>query len=521
MTDEATPEPVPLRHQVRRGLAWSVLGGILLRSSNLLIGILMARLLAPEVFGVFAVSLTVMTVLMAVSELGLTADLVKSENFDKRAPTITSLSVLTSAGLTLIMCVSAGPLATTMGAPSAAPVIRLLSLVLLISGLAVEPYSRLLRDFQQKKIFATHVVAFTVSTSALVLLVLDGWGPMALAVSRLLAHGISTGMQFVLTKTRFRMGYRQEEARASLAFGLPVAGVNLLGVIMLGVDNIVIARVSGEVALGFYTLAFNISNWPTSIIGNAIAGVSLPAFARTASDRLSQMVESSVAVTWALALFLGTCLAALANPLIHFVYGAKWLPAAGVLGLLGVFGALKVVADLMSNLLFSRGFSRAVMWVNLGSTATVVPVMVLATREWGIEGTAIGRLAVTILATSPALLLALRVLSGARRAVLRSTWRPVLAALPTGLVGHLIGSEVDTPIVALLVGGVVMTVLYGALLYPWLKPHLAMALGRKSGAAMEEQQLPPGTRQGPLGQIRSQDDEVRRPRDLDELGHAD
>nr|WP_238338352.1 oligosaccharide flippase family protein [Pedococcus badiiscoriae] len=472
------PSDLPLGRQVRRGLAWSVLGGILLRSTNLIVGIVMARLLAPEAFGVFAVSLTVMVILMAVSELGLTADLVKAADFDAKAPTITTLSVLTGGFLTLLLLAAAGPLASAMGTPSAAPVIRALSFVLLISGVAVEPYSFMLRHFQQKKIFATHVVAFFVSTSALVLLVLDGWGPMALAVSRLLAHGISTAMQFVLTGRRLRLGFRREEARSSLQFGLPVAGVNLIGVVFLGVDNIVIARVAGEVALGLYTLAFNISNWPTTIIGNAIAGVSLPAYARTATDRLHEVVEASVSVTWAAALFIGVALAALARPLIDLVYGSKWLPAAGVLGLLGLFGAFKVVADLMSNLLFSQGRSRAVMWVNLGSVALVLPTMIFMTIRWGMEGTGGARLLVAGIATAPLLLVALRVLPHTGAAVVRASWRPTLAAVPVGIVGRVISDAMPSPLASLVVGGTAMALLYVALLFHWVRPHVESALGR-------------------------------------------
>ena len=61
---------------------------------------------------------------------------------------------------------------------------------------------------------------------------------------------------------RFWPGWKKAEARRLLAFGLPLAGANLLAFLVLNVDYIVVGRVLGAEALGLYMLAFNISGWP-------------------------------------------------------------------------------------------------------------------------------------------------------------------------------------------------------------------------------------------------------------------
>lgn len=483
-----------LGSQVRKGLAWSVAGGIMLRSGNLLIGIVLARLLAPQVFGVFAVALTVMSVLMTLADLGLTADLVRSDDFERRAPTVSTLSLATGAILTVVMLALSGSIARGMGAPSATPVIQVLSLNLLLSGLGVEPNAMLLRSFRQKTIFHTNFSAFIVSNIALIVLVLMGWGPMALAVTRLLAHAITTALQFVLTRTTLRLGFDREIARSALRFGIPVAGVNLIAALMLGLDTIVIARVLGEVALGFYVLAFNISNWPTTVIGNAIANVALPAFSRTFAGRLRETFYNSVSLTWSAALFIGVALVALADPLIRFVYGDTWLPSANVLGILGLFGALKVVFDLTAQYLFSQGSSRSVMWLNLGSMAALAPAMIFGAEIHGIDGGATARLLVGVVVTLPLVLLSLRAVPGSGRMLFKAMWPPLIAAVPAGLLGRLIATYLGTPILALVVGGLAMTGTYYFFLRRRITPQLAAVRAtsdtRHDGRAVDADPVP-------------------------------
>ena len=83
--------------RIARGLGWSVVANAGLRIGNLLVSMLMARLIAPEQFGVFAVALTVWTILGALAEFGLGSDLVRADDLERRAPTVGSLALGISA----------------------------------------------------------------------------------------------------------------------------------------------------------------------------------------------------------------------------------------------------------------------------------------------------------------------------------------------------------------------------------------------------------------------------------------
>src|SRR4029079_3873613 len=159
---------------VRRGLLWSSLNSLALRLGSLVVGIVLARLLAPADFGVYAIALTVQSVLVTLVELGMSAYLVRAKDPERDGPTVASLSLANGVVLAAAMTVTAGPVARLMGAPDASGVIAVLSWTLVLSSAGVVPYAALQRDFQQRRLFGSSVVDFATSTSVTVALILLG-----------------------------------------------------------------------------------------------------------------------------------------------------------------------------------------------------------------------------------------------------------------------------------------------------------------------------------------------------------
>ncbi len=109
-------------------------------------------------------------------------------------------------------------------------------------------------------------------------------GAMALAWSRV-GGSVASAVMFVwLVKERYRPGFDRQACRELLQFGLPLAAANIAIFLTLNIDYVVVGRMLGATWLGFYLLAFNIANWPTTIFGAVIKSVALPAFGRLRAD---------------------------------------------------------------------------------------------------------------------------------------------------------------------------------------------------------------------------------------------
>src|SRR5207245_2849137 len=111
----------PLSASVRRGAIWSISSMLLLRLSNVVVTAVVAHILAPRDFGVFTVALTAYTIISSFSELGVASCLIRADlDIDVMAPTMVSVSLITSAISGEAMAVFARQIATALGSADAA-----------------------------------------------------------------------------------------------------------------------------------------------------------------------------------------------------------------------------------------------------------------------------------------------------------------------------------------------------------------------------------------------------------------
>lgn len=462
-----------LGRQAAKGAAWSGISTIVLRLGSLVVGVVLARILAPDQFGVYAIALTVQGILMTVADLGLSAEIIRSEEPERIAPTVATFGLASGAILTAATAGFSPQLATLLGDRDASGAIAILALTLLLAGISIVPYGMMLRRFQQRELFLIAVVNFVVSTVVTFALLAAGLGVLALAIGRVAAQTVASTLQFVASQIRPRFGLDRDQWREVLAFSLPIAGANLFSWILLNVNNIIIARVAGATALGFYVLGFNIASWPMSALSQMVRSIALPYVSRVQDG--AAVLPRMAALVWALALPTGLALAALATPLIHVVYGAKWAASIPVLAALGIYGALRVIFDLFAGYLYALKRSRPVLFLQLFSLIALVCGMVITTPRYGIVGAAWIHVAVSVVLILPGYLFILRATGVRLAALFRECFLPMTAAIPAALVAFAAARYIPIPLVALLVGGLGAVLAYLAVTGRWLRSQLKKA----------------------------------------------
>lgn len=470
MTAPSGSESEALGRQAATGAAWSGISTVVLRLGSVVVGVVLARLLTPDQFGVYAIALTVQGILMTVADLGLSAEIIRSETPQRIAPTVATFGLISGATLTAVTAGLSGHLAELLGDRGAGGAIAVLSLTLLLAGVSIVPYGMMLRRFQQRELFLISLVDFVVSTVVTFVLIGAGFGVLALAIGRVAAQAVASTLQFVATRMKPRFGIDRESWREVLAFSVPIAGANLFAWILLNVDNIVIARMAGATALGFYVLGFNIASWPMSALSQMVRSIALPYVSRVRDTAAALPMLASI--VWAMALPAGATLAALATPLIHVVYGAKWLESVPVLAALGVYGALRVAFELFAGYLYALKVSRPVLYLQLLSLIVLTGAMVFATPRYGILGAAWVHVVVSIAFILPGYLAIVRATGVSLRALLRACLLPTVAAVPAVLAAGAAAHYIANPVVALLVGGFGAVVLYLAVMGRWLLSHV-------------------------------------------------
>ena len=111
---------------------------------------MLARVLGPEEFGTFAVAFVALMAVLGFNDLGVSLAIVRWQDDPADiAPTVNTISIVSSPCSPPAVVVAAGPFARAMGDPDAAPLVRLLSLCVLINGVVATPAAVMQRFFRQ------------------------------------------------------------------------------------------------------------------------------------------------------------------------------------------------------------------------------------------------------------------------------------------------------------------------------------------------------------------------------------
>jgi PST family polysaccharide transporter len=409
----APPSQKALPAQVRSSLVWSVTNNVVAKLATLGVGIVLARLLTPRDFGLFAVAMVAFTAVSCFDELGVSLALVRWPG-DVRtiAPTVATLA-LASSGLLFTACFALAPsIARALGAPSAGGIVRLMAVAVLVDGITQVPVAMLQREFRQDRKMLADVVALVISTVVSIGLAVTGHGAWSLAWGRLAGNTAGAVMFVMLAPMPLRFGFDARIARSLLAFGLPLAGSSLLTFAVLNVDYVVVGVLLGPVALGVYVLAFNISSWSVNVLSSAVRSVSLAGFSRLAEDDTRGAAPAaftrSLGWLFAIAAPIGAGLVVFGPTLIRFVYGARWTPAGVPLRLLAVVGVLRVCFELAYDYLVAVGRPRILLFVQGAWLVALIPTLTAGAARFGVAGVAGGHVVVAIAVVTPAYIVGLR-----------------------------------------------------------------------------------------------------------------
>jgi O-antigen/teichoic acid export membrane protein len=404
VSSESPPREKNLASTASRALGWSFVNTAVSRFGTLAIGIVLARVLGPEQFGTFAVATVALIAVLSFNELGVSLAVVRWQGDPKLiAPTVTTISVASSALLTLAVYLSAPTFSAAMGDPGATGVVRLMGISILVNGAVATPAALLQRNFRQGRRMAIDQVNTWLGAILSLVLALTGWGAMSLAIGRV-AGSLVSGFLFVRwSPLPYRFGFERSVARGLLRFGLPLAGASVVVFASSYADQLTAGSLLGAKALGFYVLAFNLSSWPVSIFSQPLRSVAPAALSRLQHDpeSMNRAFRSTLRLLAIVALPTCLVLAGAARPIVSVVYGPVWAPAAPVLSFLGVMAAARILFELGYDYLVVRGRSQAILGLQVGWLAVLVPALILGARLGGLRGVAAAQVLVAVVVIAP------------------------------------------------------------------------------------------------------------------------
>lgn len=461
-----------LARTAARAFGWSFFNTALSRFGTLLVGVLLARILGPDEFGTFAVAMVALLAVLSFNELGVSLAVVRWERDPETV--LGSVNAISTAGSVLLfaaMYATSGPLASLLGAPDAAGIIRLMSVSVVFSGMVAGPAALLQRQFRQRRRFAIDQVVTWSGTALSLGLALGGFGAWSLAWGRVVATLLGV-LLFVHATWPYRWQVDRALVRPLLRFGLPLAGASIVVFAVGYVEQVAVAATLGPTALGYFVLAFNLASWPLNMFSQPLRSVAPAVFSRMQGDP-GRIADSFTLLLRVLAVVtLPVCLvgAAAAGDVVRFVYGAQWSPAADVFAVLVLASSVRIFLELSYDLLVVLRHTGRLLAVQLLWLAALGPVVVVAARRQGLVGVALAELAVVVVVVLPCYLVMLRGAGIPLPRLGTAVLVPLLVSLAAAAVTVVLTAEITSSFVAAVAAGTVCLLAIGCVVR--LRPDL-------------------------------------------------
>lgn len=380
------------------------------RGSTRLLGVVrtvvLARLLAPDDFGLFGIALVVLSFLINFSNTGLQAAVIqKKGDVADYLDTVWTVHLLRGAALGAVLIITAPLIAQFFGESAATPLLRVLGISIFLQFLANPGTLHYLRELELRKQFVLLVSGngadFLVAVIGAIVL-RSAW---ALMLGLLANKVVVLVLSYAMHPYRPRFRLRWTQVRELSGFGRWVFLTNLLLFLAYRGDSAIIGKFLGPAALGTYMLTLTIAEIATVEFSRVIGEVTFPLYARV-QDQLEKVRRAyviSVDVIASGTIPVAVLLGVVAEPLVRVALGDRWLAVAPLLAPVALSGAIRgVVMNGGFALLQGVGRSDLNFYLHLFSVGVTYALVFPLLRAFGLIGVAFAVLA-GMLATVPVL----------------------------------------------------------------------------------------------------------------------
>lgn len=348
-----------LRARSLSAFMWGGLGSFIKLAVQIAAQILLARILGPDQYGLFAMGVIVIGFSNFLSDMGIAYGLIqRQEVTDTHIRFVFTWQLV--LGILVAACVAllAQPLADFFNEPRAALIILALAPLCFIQASTAVSLNLLKRAMDFKTIHMAGALSYFLGFVCVgIPMALAGYQVWALVA----AWSVQTLVNLILLYNRARHPLtpllRHAEAADMTRFGLTVLATNLTNWFIGNIDRVVAARMLSSTAVGLYATAYNLMNTPTQTLMGLLQPVMYSACSRVQGDT-TRIRNAYLALLGAIALFVMpvfAAVAAIADTFILALYGPAWAEAAQVLRPIALAMPFYLIWNISTPVLWTHG----------------------------------------------------------------------------------------------------------------------------------------------------------------------
>lgn len=343
-----------------------------------------ARLLTPAEMGVFAVSMGVISLLLALRTMGVSQYFVT-------LPTLSIEDLRLFAGLSWVLGIGFAALlvALSWGAgsfynnPEIGTSLRILAIAQALSPVGAVPGLLLIRDMRFDSMLKVGLAASLVQAVTVLCLAALGWGPLSLAWAQVAGNLTNSVGNALCVPDKAELWPSLRGWRRPLGFGGWLTATIVAGNLGVQAAELITGRVLGLASTALYSRATSLASQISSMFYATVTQPALPAFVRAGqeeADGVKRAYLRFVAVITGLSWPAYAGLAIWAEPVMVLLFGAQWRPAAALVPMICLGNIITYAAMPYHEVLVARQRVRLFFFCEVTTLLSWLTLLAVSTR---------------------------------------------------------------------------------------------------------------------------------------------
>jgi O-antigen/teichoic acid export membrane protein len=387
------------KNRIVNNFIWRFLERCGAQCVTFIVSIVLARLLDPKVYGTVALVTVFTTIMQVFVDSGMGNALIQKKNADDLDfSSVFYFNITMCTMLYLVMFFSAPFISSFYNMPELTPVVRVLSLTLIISGVKNVQQAYVSRTMQFKKFFFATLGGTIGAAIVGITLAYSGFGVWALVAQSLFNAIVDTIILWITVKWKPKRMFSMKRLKGLFSFGWKMLASSLLETVYNEIRQLIIGKIYTSNDLAYYNQGQKFPSVITSNINSSIDSVLLPTMSKEQDNktRVKSMTRRAIKTSTYIMMPLMVGLAVCAKPIVSLVLTDKWLPCVTFLRIFCFTYAFWPIHT--ANLNAIKALGRSDLFLKLEIIKKVIGIIaILSTMYISVEAMAYSMLITSIL----------------------------------------------------------------------------------------------------------------------------
>jgi O-antigen/teichoic acid export membrane protein len=350
---------------------------------SFVVSVVLARLLAPKVYGTVALVTVFTAILQVFIDSGMGNALIQKKDADDLDfSTVFYFNMAMCCILYFLMFLAAPYIAGFYNDDGLTSVIRVLSLTLVISGVKNVQQAYISRTMQFKRFFFA-TLGGTIGAAVIgIVMAYRGFGVWALVVQQIFNATVDTVILWITVKWHPKKMFSLKRLKGLFSYGWKLLVSGLLDTVYNNVRQLIIGKLYTTSDLAQYNRGKSLPNLVVTNINSSIDSVLLPVMSREQDDRERVKAMTCRAIktsTYVMAPFM-MGLAFVGKTLVGLILTEKWLPCVPFLRIFCITYMFYPIHT--ANLNAIKAMGRSDLFLKLEIIKKIVGIIALVSTMW-------------------------------------------------------------------------------------------------------------------------------------------